>query len=105
MPLKAIENPQVYSSIDKVILENQGLYTVDDALKTSGLQPMWTSNGRAGDGGAYVSLRGFVSANSLRNGVLGAVTGTIDAINLEKIEVLKGPSGTYSEVYCQAMVE
>jgi hypothetical protein len=35
MPLKAIENPQVYSSIDKVILENQGLYTVDDALKTS----------------------------------------------------------------------
>jgi iron complex outermembrane receptor protein len=66
---------------------------------------MWTSNGRAGDGGAYVSLRGFVSANSLRNGVLGAVTGTIDAINLEKIEVLKGPSGTYSEVYCQAMVE
>ncbi len=33
MPLKAIENPQVYSSIDKVILENQGLYTVDDALK------------------------------------------------------------------------
>lgn len=95
MPLKAIENPQVYSSIDKVILENQGLYTVDDALKNiPGLQPMWTSNGRAGDGGAYVSLRGFVSSNSLRNGVLGAVTGTIDAINLEKVEVLKGPSGT-----------
>lgn len=95
MPLKAIENPQVYSSINKVILENQGLYTVDDALKNiPGLQPMWTSNGRAGDGGAYVSLRGFVSSNSLRNGVLGAVTGTIDAINLEKIEVLKGPSGT-----------
>ncbi|SDI71217.1 TonB-dependent siderophore receptor [Chryseobacterium jejuense] len=95
MPLKAIENPQVYSSIDKVILENQGIYTVDDALKNiPGLQNMWTSNGRAGDGGAYVSLRGFVSSNSLRNGVLGAVTGTIDAINLEKVEVLKGPSGT-----------
>jgi iron complex outermembrane receptor protein len=95
MPLKAIENPQVYSSVDKIILENQGIYTVDDAFKNiTGLQTMWTSNGRAGDGGAYVSLRGFVSANSLRNGVLGAVTGTIDAINLEKIEVLKGPSGT-----------
>ncbi|AZA78491.1 TonB-dependent receptor [Chryseobacterium sp. G0186] len=95
MPLKAIENPQVYSSIDKVILENQGIYAVDDAFKNiTGLQNMWTSNGRAGDGGAYVSLRGFVSANSLRNGVLGAVTGTIDAINLEKLEVLKGPSGT-----------
>lgn len=95
MPLKAIENPQVYSSVDKVILENQGIYTVDDAFKNiTGLQNMWTSNGRAGDGGAYVSLRGFVSSNSLRNGVLGAVTGTIDAINLEKVEVLKGPSGT-----------
>ncbi|CAI8859727.1 TonB-dependent siderophore receptor [Chryseobacterium sp. IT-36CA2] len=95
MPLKAIENPQVYSSVDKSILENQGIYTVDDAFKNiPGLQPMWTSNGRAGDGGAYVSLRGFVSANSLRNGVLGSVTGTIDAINLEKMEVLKGPSGT-----------
>lgn len=95
MPLKAIENPQVYSSIDKVILENQGIYAVDDAFRNvTGLQTMWTSNGRAGDGGAYVNLRGFVSANSLRNGVLGAVTGTIDAINLEKLEVLKGPSGT-----------
>ncbi|MFP7656444.1 TonB-dependent siderophore receptor [Chryseobacterium proteolyticum] len=95
MTLKAIENPQVYSSVDKVVLENQGIYTVDDAVRNiPGLQPMWTANGRAGDGGAYVSLRGFVSANSLRNGVLGAVTGTIDAINLEKVEVLKGPSGT-----------
>ena len=95
MPLKAIENPQVYSTVDKVILENQGIYTVDDAFKNvTGLQTMWTSNGRASDGGAYVNLRGFVSSNSLRNGVLGAVTGTIDAINLEKVEVLKGPSGT-----------
>jgi len=95
MPLKGIENPQVYSSIDKTILENQGVYTVDDAFKNiTGLQPMWGANGRAGDGGAYVNLRGFVAANSLRNGVLGAVTGTIDAINLEKVEVLKGPSGT-----------
>lgn len=95
MPLKAIENPQVYSSIDKTIIENQGIYTVDEALKNvTGLQTMWTSNGRAGDGGSYVNLRGFVSSNSLRNGVLGAVTGTIDAVNLEKVEVLKGPSGT-----------
>ncbi|KPH11920.1 TonB-dependent siderophore receptor [Chryseobacterium sp. ERMR1:04] len=95
MTLKAIENPQVYSSIDKVILENQGIYTVDEAFRNiPGLQTMWTANGRAGDGGAYVNLRGFVSSNSLRNGVLGSVTGAIDAINLEKVEVLKGPSGT-----------
>lgn len=95
MSLKAIENPQVYSSIDKAVLENQVIYTVDAAFRNiPGLQTMWTANGRAGDGGAYVNLRGFVSSNSLRNGVLGSITGTIDAINLEKVEVLKGPSGT-----------
>ncbi|ASK31124.1 TonB-dependent receptor [Chryseobacterium sp. T16E-39] len=95
MSLKAIENPQVYSSIDKAILENQVIYTVDAAFRNiPGLQTMWTANGRAGDGGAYVNLRGFVASNSLRNGVLGSITGTIDAVNLEKVEVLKGPSGT-----------
>jgi outer membrane receptor for ferric coprogen and ferric-rhodotorulic acid len=42
MPLKSIENPQVYSSIDKVVLDNQLIYTVDDALRNvTGVQRMW----------------------------------------------------------------
>lgn len=33
MPLKGIEDPQVYSSIDKGVLENQLLFTIDDAFR------------------------------------------------------------------------
>ena len=85
MPLKSIENPQVYSSIDKVVLDNQLIYTVDDALRNvTGVQRMWSANNRAGDGGAYINLRGFISSNSMRNGLVGPVTTSMDAINLEK---------------------
>ena len=95
MPLKAIEDPQVLSSVNRVVLENQAIFTVDDAYRNvTGLQKMWSATSRAGDGGAFVVLRGFVSSSSMRNGLVSPVTTTIDAVNLEKLEVLKGPSGT-----------
>ncbi|MCL7986581.1 TonB-dependent receptor [Sphingobacterium sp. lm-10] len=95
MPLKAIENSQVFSSIDRVALENQQITTVDDGFRNVvGLQKMWNATNRGGDGGAYVNLRGFVTNNSLRDGYVAPVTSTMDAINVEKIEVLKGPSAT-----------
>lgn len=95
MPLKAIEDPQVLSSINKVALENQLVYTVDEAYRNiTGLQKMWNATSRAGDGGSFVVLRGFVSSASMRNGLVAPVTTTVDAVNLEKLEVLKGPSGT-----------
>lgn len=95
MPLKAIEDPQVLSSVNRIVLENQAIFTVDDAYRNvTGLQKMWSATSRAGDGGAFVVLRGFVSSSSMRNGLVSPVTTTIDAVNLEKLEVLKGPSGT-----------
>ncbi|SFI38356.1 TonB-dependent siderophore receptor [Halpernia frigidisoli] len=95
MPLKTIEDPQVLSSVSKTVLQNQSIFTVDDAYRNvTGLQKMWTATSRAGDGGSFVVLRGFSSNNSLRNGLVSPVTTTIDAINIEKLEVLKGPSGT-----------
>lgn len=95
MPLKAIEDPQVLSSVSRVVLENQAIFTVDDAYRNvTGLQKMWNATSRAGDGGAFVVLRGFVSSSSMRNGLVSPVTTTIDAVNIEKLEVLKGPSGT-----------
>lgn len=95
MPLKAIEDPQVLSSISYGALENQLIYTIDDAYRNiTGLQKMWNATSRAGDGGSFVILRGFVSTGSMRNGLVAPVTTTVDAINLEKLEVLKGPSGT-----------
>ncbi|MCX8533230.1 TonB-dependent siderophore receptor [Chryseobacterium luquanense] len=95
MPISFIENPQVYSSIDRGILENQNIFTVDDAYRNvTGLQKMWNPTGRAGDGGSFFVLRGFPSQASTRNGVVAPVTSTIDAINVETLEFLKGPVGT-----------
>lgn len=95
MPLKAIENPQLFSTVDKLFFENQMIYSVDDAYRNvTGIQKMWSPTNRAGDGGSYIALRGFVSNNSLRNGLVAPVTTTIDAVNIEKLEVLKGPSAT-----------
>lgn len=95
MSLKAIENPQSYSTVDRIFFDNQILNTVDEAYRNvTGVQKMWSATNRAGDGGAYITLRGFTSNNSMRNGLVAPVTTSIDAINIEKLEVLKGPSAT-----------
>jgi iron complex outermembrane receptor protein len=95
MPLKNVENPQVYSTVTKELLTEQLVFTTDDATRNvPGIQRMWESTDRAGDGGTYYTMRGFVTQSQLRNGLVGNVTTSIDAANLEKLEVLKGPSGT-----------
>ncbi|MDH6251507.1 iron complex outermembrane receptor protein [Chryseobacterium sp. H1D6B] len=95
MPLKAIEDPQVYSSIDKGVLDNQLLFNVDDAFRNvTGAQKMWSATNRAGDGGVFINLRGFVAGNSVRNGLVAPITTSMDAINIERVEILKGPSAT-----------
>ncbi|NML66535.1 TonB-dependent receptor [Hymenobacter sp. RP-2-7] len=95
MPLKNVENPQVYNTVTKELLTEQLVFTADDATRNvPGLQRMWEATGRAGDGGSYYAMRGFIVQTQLRNGLVGNVTNTIDAVNLEKLEVIKGPSGT-----------
>ncbi|WP_254244116.1 TonB-dependent receptor [Hymenobacter sp. BRD128] len=95
MPLKNVENPQVYSTVTKELLTEQLVFTADDATRNvPGIQRMWEATGRAGDGSSYYTMRGFVVQSQLRNGLAGNVTNTIDAANLEKLEVIKGPSGT-----------
>lgn len=95
MPLKNMENPQVYTSIGKNMLTEQLVLSVDDALRNApGVQKMWDANGRSGDGGGYYNLRGFIVQSTLRNGIAGNVSALTDAANLEKIEVIKGPSAT-----------
>lgn len=95
IPLNNLENPQVYSTITKEVLNDQLVFSVDDATKNAvGIQKMWDATGRGGDGGAYYNSRGFILQSQLRNGVAGNVTSRIDAANLESIEVIKGPSAT-----------
>jgi iron complex outermembrane receptor protein len=95
MPLKNVENPQVYNTVTKELLTEQLVFTADDATRNvPGIQRLWESTDRSGDGGSYYTMRGFVTQAQLRNGLVGNVSTSIDAANLEKLEVIKGPSGT-----------
>ncbi len=95
MPLKDLENPQAYTTISQELLISQINTNVGDALKnSSGIDKLWSSTGRAGDGAAYYSLRGFSTQPTLINGVASLTNGDLDPSNIEKIEVIKGPSGT-----------
>lgn len=95
MPLRDIENPQVYSTVDAQVLKEQVVTNFDDALKNApGVEKLWESTGRGGDGAGYYSLRGFSVQPKLVNGLPGLTNGSLDPANIERIEVLKGPSGT-----------
>ena len=95
MPLKDIDNPQVYNTISGELLKEQVVTNFDDALKNApGLTKLWESTGRGGDGAGYFSLRGFAVQPTMINGVAGLTNGSPDPANVERIEVIKGPSGT-----------
>lgn len=95
MPLKNIENAQVYTTITNEILKEQVVTNIDDALKNApGITKLWESTGRGGDGAGYFSLRGFAVQPTMINGLPGLTNGGLDPANIERIEVIKGPSGT-----------
>ncbi len=95
LPLRDIENTQVYSTITNELLKSQLITNFGDALKNAtGVEKLWTSTGRGGDGAGYYSLRGFSVQPQLVNGLPGLTNGTINPANIERIEVLKGPSAT-----------
>ncbi|TRW26721.1 TonB-dependent receptor [Flavobacterium zepuense] len=95
MPLKDIENPQVYNTVTAELLKEQVVTNFEDALKNvPGLDKLWESTGRGGDGAGYFSLRGFAVQPTMVNGLPSITNGSPDPQNVERIEVLKGPSGT-----------
>lgn len=98
LPLKDLENTQVYSTITNELLVSQTVTNFEDALKNAtGVDKLWTSTGRGGDGAGYYSLRGFSVQPQLVNGMPGLTNGTINAANIDRIEVIKGPSATLLE--------
>lgn len=95
MPLTQLENSQVYTSISKDLMTEQLVFSADDALRNApGVQTMWQATSRSGDGGSYFNSRGFIVQSKFRNGISGIVTSVNDAANIEKVEVIKGPSAT-----------
>ncbi|WP_398455981.1 TonB-dependent receptor plug domain-containing protein [Sphingobacterium thalpophilum] len=95
MPLNNLENSQSYTVITKELLKSQLNTNYDDALaNVSGVDKLWASTGRPGDGVSYYTLRGFSTQAAMVNGVVGIASTSPDPANLETIEVIKGPSGT-----------
>jgi iron complex outermembrane receptor protein len=95
MPLKNLENPQVYNTVSSKIIKQQAITNYDDAFRNiPGVFRTWESTGRNGDGAAFFALRGLEGQPALVNGLPGITNGNLDPANVEEIQVLKGPSGT-----------
>lgn len=95
MPLKNLENPQVYNTVSSEIMKQQGITNYDDAMRNvPGIARTWESTGRAGDGASYFALRGFDAQPTMYNGLPGLTSGNLDPANVEEIQVIKGPSAT-----------
>jgi iron complex outermembrane receptor protein len=95
LPIKNIENPQVYNVVNKELLREQGIVTFDDALRNApGVSRLWSSTGRPGDGAGYFTMRGFSVQPTIIDGIAGLTNGAVDPANVERIETIKGPSGT-----------
>ena len=92
MPLANLENPQVYNEVTQEIIKDQQVNDFQSALQnvTAGT-PMQNP-----DRSIFIMLRGFEAYGNIRNGIAtgSGNFGGIDPVNLDRIEVLKGPSGT-----------
>lgn len=91
MPLTNLENPQVYNVIHKELLLEQVSVDIKSAVQNSpGAVPVTYPSG-----GVAVTFRGFTTGINARNGMETSTNrSSTDLANVERIEVLKGPSGT-----------
>ncbi|WP_406826110.1 TonB-dependent receptor domain-containing protein [Pedobacter sp. KACC 23697] len=91
LPLKNLENPQVYNSVPKALFQEQMAVDLGSIAKNvpgAGI-PMIANQGRV-----TFRSRGFDTEPNARNGVAGAAFSFIDPANLNRIEAIKGPSAT-----------
>lgn len=97
MPLKNLENPQVYTVVPKELLQEQVTVDFRNVLTASpGVTPATIGVGSGGTG-YTLRLRGFAGADgagSIRNGMATNFVSLSDPANLESVEVIKGPSST-----------
>ncbi|WP_316833263.1 TonB-dependent siderophore receptor [Pedobacter aquatilis] len=91
LPLRNMENPQVYNVVSKELMKEQIVTDYNSAFKNvpgAGIAEV-RNQGRT----TSIS-RGFPTPQVVRNGVGSFTYTTIDPANLERVEVIKGPSAT-----------
>ncbi|TDO20753.1 TonB-dependent receptor [Pedobacter duraquae] len=97
MPLSSIENAQVYTGISNALIVQQKIFTLEDAVKNVPGISIASGSGFQNTidyGGTSFSSRGFQTKIRALNGLANNMASSADVANLEKIEVIKGPSAT-----------
>lgn len=91
LPLSDLENPQVYNTVTRELLQEQMVTDLNGALKNvTGVTMLLQNDGSGGD----FASRGFVTDSYLRNGMNAYMNSQVDPANIERIEAIKGPSAT-----------
>jgi len=95
MPLGNLENPQVYTTIPKTLLTEQMVTEFSMSLKNSpGVYKIQNNRGINSDGASFYTVRGFRTEAAFVDGVPSQTNGEIEPANIERVELIKGPSGT-----------
>lgn len=95
MPLGNLENPQVYTTIPKTLLTEQMVTEFSLSLKNSpGVYKIQNNRGINSDGASFYTMRGFRTEAAFVDGVPAQTNGEIEPANIERVELIKGPSGT-----------
>jgi len=90
LPLKNLENPQVYSVVDKELIKEQMALTLEESFRNiPGAAPAKTGAGMP----AFFS-RGFQTSENFRNGMATFLRTGIDLSMVDRVEAIKGPSAT-----------
>lgn len=91
MPLSNMENPTVYNMVNKDYIQELAAIDFNNAM--TGIAGANTSTG-VNDFGQSITMRGFTSNAGFRNGMAVNSRTQTEVYNIERIDVLKGPSGT-----------
>ncbi|RYY75197.1 MAG: TonB-dependent siderophore receptor, partial [Comamonadaceae bacterium] len=89
-----VDTPQTITVIRKEVLQEQGGFTLTEALRnTPGITLQLGENGNTQSGDS-ISMRGFDTQGSIFvDNIRDLGTFTRDTFNIEQVEVLKGPTG------------
>lgn len=90
MPLKNLENPQVYNVVGRALAQDQVITERTDLFRNiPGAVPNFSAGGSMG-----LSMRGFSTTVGMRNGMATSAIVPLNPAILERVESIKGPSGT-----------